>query len=232
MEKSSPQKKQALLQQKIGSYEQLLDCIPALIYVNSFAEPHNPSSLVNIWCNSGALQFIAYSNDEIAMLGDEFFPKIIHPDDLEVIGAIASSAFKHGSGFTFNFLHRLKPKIEGQFQWMLGQGVVLESYPDGFPKTTLCFNAKIDCPMQTSNELSLVVKGLIQKQNEEQVNKLTRREIEKVQQIAHGLTDKEISEKLFISPKTTKTHRNHVMRKLGTKNNVSLTAFAVKNGLV
>ena len=62
--------------------------------------------------------------------------------------------------------------------------------------------------------------------------KLTKRELEVLQQISLGLTNKEIGEKLFISIKTVINHRTNIMSKTGTNNTASLVRYAFKNKLV
>ena len=62
--------------------------------------------------------------------------------------------------------------------------------------------------------------------------KLTRREKEILQAIADELTTLEISEKLFISPKTVETHRMNIMSKLGAKNSVGIIKIAIENNLL
>src|SRR6185369_9793189 len=61
---------------------------------------------------------------------------------------------------------------------------------------------------------------------------LTARELEVMQMLSRGLTNREIAEKLNISIKTVDTHRGHVLKKLGLRNNSELTRFAVKHGYV
>ena len=61
---------------------------------------------------------------------------------------------------------------------------------------------------------------------------LTEREIEIVQLIAEGFSNKEIGEKLFISHRTVDTHRTNVMKKLNVNNIASLVRFALTNGIV
>jgi DNA-binding NarL/FixJ family response regulator len=61
---------------------------------------------------------------------------------------------------------------------------------------------------------------------------LTKREKEILMLIAEGLTDKEIAEKIFLSPLTIITHRKNILSKLGLKNKVELTRFAIDNNLV
>jgi DNA-binding NarL/FixJ family response regulator len=61
---------------------------------------------------------------------------------------------------------------------------------------------------------------------------LTKREKEILALIAQGLTDKEIAEKVFLSPLTITTHRKNILSKLGLKNKVELTRFAMENNLI
>ncbi len=62
--------------------------------------------------------------------------------------------------------------------------------------------------------------------------KLTRREEEVLHAISEELTTQEISEKLFISPKTVETHRMNLMSKLGAKNSVGIIKTAIEKGLL
>lgn len=61
---------------------------------------------------------------------------------------------------------------------------------------------------------------------------LTDRELEVLQQICLGLTTEEIAEKLFISPKTVKSHKSNLLEKTNCKNTPILILFAIKNKLV
>ncbi len=57
---------------------------------------------------------------------------------------------------------------------------------------------------------------------------LSEREIEVITLIAEGLTNVEISEKLFLSKHTVNTHRKNIMAKLGVKNTAGIVMFAIK----
>ena len=61
---------------------------------------------------------------------------------------------------------------------------------------------------------------------------LTAREQEIVKLIAEGLTSDEIAESLVISSKTVDRHRANVLEKLGMRNRVELTRYAIRRGLV
>lgn len=58
------------------------------------------------------------------------------------------------------------------------------------------------------------------------------REIEVLQLIAQGLTNLEMSEKLFLSKRTIEGHRQNLIEKTGSKNTAALIRFAVLSGIV
>jgi DNA-binding CsgD family transcriptional regulator len=61
---------------------------------------------------------------------------------------------------------------------------------------------------------------------------LSPRELEVVKLIAEGMTSEEIAGQLFISKKTVDRHRANVLEKLGMRNRVELTRYAIRRGLV
>ena len=61
---------------------------------------------------------------------------------------------------------------------------------------------------------------------------LTPRELEVTKLIAEGLTGDEVAETLTISKNTVNRHRDNIFEKLGMRNRVELTRYAIKRGLV
>jgi DNA-binding NarL/FixJ family response regulator len=61
---------------------------------------------------------------------------------------------------------------------------------------------------------------------------LTPRELEILKLIAEGHTSEEIAAMLVISKKTVDRHRANVLEKLGMRNRVELTRYAIRRGLV
>jgi DNA-binding NarL/FixJ family response regulator len=61
---------------------------------------------------------------------------------------------------------------------------------------------------------------------------LTARELEVVKLIAEGHTSDEIAAELVLSKKTVERHRANVLGKLGMRNRVELTRYAIRRGLV
>lgn len=61
---------------------------------------------------------------------------------------------------------------------------------------------------------------------------LTARELEVVKLIAEGHTSDEIATQLVLSLKTVERHRANILGKLGMRNRVDLTRYAIRRGLV
>lgn len=60
-------------------------------------------------------------------------------------------------------------------------------------------------------------------------NDLTRREVEILAMLTHGATNKGISDKLYISPHTVRTHLNHIFAKIKVSSRLEASAWAAEN---
>jgi DNA-binding NarL/FixJ family response regulator len=67
---------------------------------------------------------------------------------------------------------------------------------------------------------------------EEPRNPLSPRETEVIKLVAEGHTNRQIAEALVISEKTVDRHRANILEKLGMRDRVELTRYAIRNGLV
>ena len=61
---------------------------------------------------------------------------------------------------------------------------------------------------------------------------LTPRELEVLQFIVSGMSNKEIAEKLKLSANTVSVHRANIMEALGIHKTAELVTYAIRNGLV
>jgi DNA-binding CsgD family transcriptional regulator len=70
--------------------------------------------------------------------------------------------------------------------------------------------------------------------NETQLKQLgiTKRELEILELIAHGMSNREIAEKLFVSENTVKTHSSRLFDKLSAKRRTQAVQIGKENGLI
>ena len=63
-------------------------------------------------------------------------------------------------------------------------------------------------------------------------HQLTPRELEVVKLVAEAHTNEQIAQLLVISPRTVERHRENILGKLGMRDRVELTRWAIRHGLV
>jgi DNA-binding NarL/FixJ family response regulator len=62
--------------------------------------------------------------------------------------------------------------------------------------------------------------------------KISKRELDVLREIAGGLSNEEIGDKLHISSTTVRTHRSNLLMKTGSNNTASLIMYAIKNKII
>lgn len=82
---------------------------------------------------------------------------------------------------------------------------------------------------QIAQKLAL---SFVNERDKSPLERLTPRETQVMLMVVQGETNKAISEKLCLSPKTTSTYRYRLFDKLGVDNGVELTRFAIRHGLI
>jgi DNA-binding NarL/FixJ family response regulator len=88
------------------------------------------------------------------------------------------------------------------------------------------------------SELSMNMLGKLSQKNVNSIAdnvsniEFSMREIEVLHLIADGLTNSEMSEKLFLSKRTIEGHRQSLIEKTNSKNTAALIRYAVLNGII
>jgi DNA-binding NarL/FixJ family response regulator len=80
--------------------------------------------------------------------------------------------------------------------------------------------------------VNTLVRDYIDRGGDEQPDILTPRELEVLKLIAEAQTSKQIAEQLVISVKTVERHRQNILDKLGLRDRVELTRYAIRRGLI
>jgi DNA-binding CsgD family transcriptional regulator len=61
---------------------------------------------------------------------------------------------------------------------------------------------------------------------------LSKREIEILKLLTHGLSSREIADKLMISYYTVRTHRKNILKKLDKKNTAEMISYTLLHNLI
>jgi DNA-binding NarL/FixJ family response regulator len=83
-----------------------------------------------------------------------------------------------------------------------------------------------------SQEIMRKMAMRLNRRNSNKYEELTERELEVLVMVCNGLTNNEIAEKLFISPKTVEVHKSNIFRKTKVKNSAQLVIYAIKRGFI
>jgi len=80
-----------------------------------------------------------------------------------------------------------------------------------------------------------IIKKMAMRLNRRNPNKyetLSERELEVLVKICNGLSNSEMAEQLFISPKTVEVHKSNIFKKTGVRNSAQLVIYAIKRGFI
>ncbi len=99
---------------------------------------------------------------------------------------------------------------------------------------TACRAALLGEPFLYPGAISTLIREFLNRGQDadDQASLLTAREEEVLKLIAEGHAGKEIAQLLFISPKTVERHRANLLSKLGLKDRLELTRYAIRVGLI
>jgi DNA-binding NarL/FixJ family response regulator len=100
-------------------------------------------------------------------------------------------------------------------------GEILSMLKKHLVNTDICIDAHLDDPELALHKLRKQVKYETSIYQE----KLSTREVEVLSLIMQGQTNKEISERLFISFETVRSHRKNILKKIGVKNTAALINY-------
>ncbi|MEJ2865370.1 response regulator transcription factor [Actinomycetospora flava] len=113
-------------------------------------------------------------------------------------------------------------------------GYVLKSVADR-DLVAACRAAMCDEPFLYAGAITALIRDYLQRHQDDGAVAgaiLTAREEEIVKLVAEGHSSRNIAETLFISIKTVDRHRANILQKLGMRDRLELTRFAIRAGLV
>ena len=179
------------------------------------------------WVNKGYLIHGNYTAEEVLSNGKSFIDSVVHNEDFD---AIHRAIHVQPSADGVLRSHYRKKNSKGGWDWfyMVGQ-IILET--DRKPRLIFCFCVNLSKEGLIINQWESITRENSIIHHRMKTMCLTNREKEVIKLLAHGLTLKEIGERLNISFYTVDTHKKNLFRKLGKKSIPGLVAFAVDAGL-
>jgi DNA-binding CsgD family transcriptional regulator len=216
------------LDEELQFLRKVVNSTPFVIHVDQIDEINDISKFRSIWSSQQTNDLYGYTRDEITRLGFDFFKETIHPDDVELIGS-SLDKIMNSNVPVYGGMIRLRAK-NGEYQWHVGSMSLMER-KDGRPWRVIVCVQNLEQFMDTRNQILQLIRENLQLKNQLRMKNLGKREIQIVKLIAKGCTDKEIAEKLSISPATVKTHRHNIIQKLHLKNKAAIAQFATESGL-
>ena len=87
-------------------------------------------------------------------------------------------------------------------------------------------------PFLSPPAVRAVMRAYLDDPDEANTHPLTDRELQVVKLVAEAHTNEQIARLLLISPRTVERHRENILAKLGMRDRVELTRWAIRHGLV
>ena len=87
------------------------------------------------------------------------------------------------------------------------------------------------CPSTSGKLAQMIAKSRFNPFMKVEKKQFTEKEIEIMKMVCMEMTNKEIGEKLFISPRTVEGHRLRLQEKLKVKSTTGIVIYAIRNGI-
>ncbi len=111
-------------------------------------------------------------------------------------------------------------------------GYILKSMPVSEVVKAVKLAVEDKSPLSPEAAMKVITRFRKKMEEEASAFNLTARELEVLQLLAYGYTNKMIAEKMFISQQTVKSHVIHIFQKLGATDRTEAVAIALRKGLV
>ena len=214
--------------EELKFHKQILDTFPISVIVLQVEDIKDPLSFSYVWSNQKFHEYTGLTEDEISGMGYDFFMKIFHPGDFDIIFK-ALKKLKQDMTDVYGGLMRLR-NTEKSYHWFLGSISVMDKKANK-PWRINIILGETNGLEDLNKQLFQIYKDNSAISNDERINSLTMREKDIVKLIAGGPTDNAIADELHISQSTVKTHRHNIIQKLGVNNKAAIAQFATENGL-
>ncbi len=205
------------INQKKLTMDESMDLIPGFIHLNSYTD----ISIVN--ANNTMANHFELTVKDIQDLGLNFQATYVHPGSTEiVIPHLQSFLQRNDFSEVFSFFQGFRRDAQSSYEWYFSTSKIRKS--DGL---ILSITNPISSFGHLSKKIARVIEeDIFVQKHFQQFSQLTKREKEILKLIALGYTSHDISDRLYISKLTVKTHRQNIMKKLDITRLVDIIQYA------
>jgi DNA-binding CsgD family transcriptional regulator len=217
------EKEVAALKEKCAFLQQVIDQVPANIYISDLEKGV-------VWCNKTNEDTLGYTLEEIRQMGGvEYLYRVVHPED-HTIPDNSVTHYRDFEGAEYGGIFRARHRQQSEYKWFMGWAKAFRKDASGKVQDLLCVDVDMSPRMNTETQLVEALKENLKRKNQLLIKNLGNREIEILTLIGKGYSSKAIAEKLFLSLHTVSTHRRNIQKKLGTSR-AELVSLAHEAGL-
>jgi DNA-binding CsgD family transcriptional regulator len=195
----------------------VLDQLPGKVHLN------NRESLNCEYANKQLCDYSRLPLEKIQLMGMSYLKTYCHPHTFDVIVPSIKDFYSNERenrvfGF-YKYVIDIKTK-----EWLLWYCVKK-------PLKNTDYFLTISTPIENFGKMESKMRRIVGEQkflrdHYQQFQNLTPREIEILTDVAHGLNNRNISDKLYISRSTVETHRKNINRKLEINNFIDVVKYA------
>lgn len=181
-------------------------------------------------CNPG-LNYLGLNPNDYQKMGNQFFFKVIHPDNYSAI----QQSLQHFSTSPHEELLMTCKFKTGKlgWRWVYGASRMICLDIVNAP----CDVISVVCDVETLllDSIYMPKKNHIQtlsSADKRKYTSLTKREMDVLRLLMQEYGNAKIASKLHLSEFTVKTHRKHLLKKMGVKNSIGLVRYAMLSNLL
>jgi len=211
------------IQNAIASIAKSADLFPNITIIHNIQQAFRVE-----YMSERGVEFLGFTLKEIQDMGSEYHEKFFDPEESkDYLQKISDLLHSQDDSRILSFFQQVRKPGSENWSWFMTTIRILLKDKTGNPLLTITTAFPIDPEHQITVKVSrLLEENNFLRKNAGNFARLSPREKEILQLMALGNGSQEISEQLFISLNTVKTHRKNVYQKLNLKNTYDLNVYA------
>jgi DNA-binding CsgD family transcriptional regulator len=214
------------IEDDFGFYKGITEKLGVALHINEIIDR---KYIKTLWGNNKYISIIDKSieerNNDIIKCHKEFCAN----NDFTDLKKVLQATSEKNESYSALYKHHLQT---GLHHWILTLAKPFKRKSNNELEQVIC--ASFDLLIEDSHleQYEKLQKEIAQLKNKLVISELTKKEIEILQFLSSGKSEKEIAEAQSRSSHTIKTHLKNIRKKLRLKKNTELVKFAIESGIV